>query len=231
MRKPRVVIFDDEVFILNMLVDFFRMRGYEVLSYADPAVLCPLLGMEGETCRYGRPCADLMITDFSMPGVNGVELLEHQRRKGCSMDSRNKAVISGYIDERSRRQVQDLGCAFFQKPFTLFSLAEWIDACERRMDLRRPLASRRQEERFESSREITFRMSRHGEIMTGITVNISPSGFCLKLPGPLRTEDTISIHAGHFSTCREASVRWVRKVDESSFLAGLHCLPGLNADI
>ncbi len=226
MRKPRVVIFDDEVFILNMLNDFFRMRGYEVLSYADPSVLCPLLGAEGDSCGYGRPCADVLITDFSMPGLNGVELIAHQLRKGCSMDNRNKAVISGYIDEQSRRQVQELGCAFFQKPFTLFSLSEWIDACEKRVDLRRPLASRRQEERFESFREVTFRMPREAKMMTGIAVNISPSGFCLRLGSPLRKEETINIHSGHFDSCREASVRWVRQVDRSSYLAGLRCMPG-----
>lgn len=226
MRKPRVVIFDDEVFILNMLNDFFRMRGYEVLSYSDPASLCPLLGAEGDTCTYDRPCSDVLITDFSMPGMNGVELIEHQKRKGCSMDIRNKAVISGYIDERSRRQVQDLGCMFFQKPFTLFALSEWLDSCEQRADLGGPLASRRKEERFEISREITFRMPRDGEVMTGVAVNVSPSGLCLNTAAPLRKDETISIHSGHFESCREASVRWVRQVDPSSCLAGLHCMPG-----
>lgn len=223
MRKPRAVIFDDEVLILGMLKDFFQMRGYEVLSYTDPTTMCPLLGDEGDACSYAHPCADVMITDFSMPGVNGVELLEHQIRKGCQLDRQNKAVISGYIDDRSRSKAREMKCMFFQKPFTLLALSEWLAACEGRMDLSRPLASRRREERFDSFREITFQVRSTDEALTGIAVNISPSGLCLKAPTPLRTDETILIVDGHFPTCQSASVRWVRKIDYASFIAGLSC--------
>jgi DNA-binding NtrC family response regulator len=223
MRKPRVTIFDDEVFILGMLRDFFHMRGYEVLSYDDPTMVCPLFGSEEDSCSYDSPCSDVMVTDFNMPGINGVELLELQLKKGCRLGAPNKAVISGYIDERSRNKVREIGCRFFQKPFTLFALSEWLMECEKRMDLSRPLASRRREASYDSYREITFRTPAVQEAMTGIAVNISPSGLCIKAPLPLTREETIRIDAGHFTTCQEASVRWVRKIDHASFLAGLRC--------
>jgi DNA-binding response OmpR family regulator len=224
MRKPRVVIFDDEVFILNMLRDFFLMRGYEVLSYRDPTALCPLFESQGGVCAYETPCADIMITDFAMPGVNGVELLERQQRKGCRQEARNKAVISGIIDDRSLAVVREMGCMFFSKPFTLFALSEWVSACEQRMDLSRPLATRRSEERFDSYRVVTFRIHRTDQPLTGVAVNVSPSGLCIKAPAPLlRREDTISIDAGHFAACTRASVRWVRYINGSSCLAGLSC--------
>lgn len=223
MRKPRVTIFDDEVFILSMLRDFFHMRGYEVLSYEDPTRVCPLFGAEGDACSYDSPCSDVMITDFNMPGINGVELLELQRKKGCRLSAQNKAVISGYIDERSRKKVREIGCRFFQKPFTLIALSEWLTECEKRMDLERPLASRRREARYDSYREITFRTPAAQEAMTGIAVNISPSGLCIKAPLKLAREETIRIDAGHFTACQQASVRWVRKIDHASFLAGLRC--------
>src|SRR5512137_1894701 len=143
MRKPRAIIFDDEIFVLNMLRDFFQMRGYEVLSFSDPTAICPLYGDGGDSCRNERPCSDVMITDFAMPGVNGVELLEFQARKGCKLDIRNKSVISGYIDDRNRQRVHDLGCNFLQKPFTLYALTEWLGACEKRIDLSVPLSTRR----------------------------------------------------------------------------------------
>jgi hypothetical protein len=38
----------DEIFILNLLKDFFLMRGYEVLSYSNPTTASPLYGDEGE---------------------------------------------------------------------------------------------------------------------------------------------------------------------------------------
>jgi FixJ family two-component response regulator len=223
MRKPRVVIFDDEVFIRNMLRDFFLMREYEVLSYGDPTSICPLFGLHGDACSYASPCSDIMITDFSMPGLNGVELLEHQLRKGCPQKPEHKAVISGYIDARSLARVREMGCRFFAKPFTLFALSEWVAACERTMDLSRQLATRRKEERFESYREVTVLLPRTGLSVTGVAVNISPSGLCLKVSSPLLRDDRVRIDAGHFDSCKQASVRWVRPVDGSSFLAGLSC--------
>ncbi len=102
MRKLRAIIIDDEAFIRSMLKDFFLLRGYEVLSYSDAAMACPLFDRDGDGCSNERPCSDVLLTDFNMPGLNGVELFQHQQTMGCKLDIRNKAVISGYIDDKSR---------------------------------------------------------------------------------------------------------------------------------
>ena len=42
MRKPRAITFDDDIiysFILNLLKDFFLMRGYAVLCFSDPTIV------------------------------------------------------------------------------------------------------------------------------------------------------------------------------------------------
>jgi len=223
MRKPRVVVFDDESFILSMLRDFFQMRGYEVLSYSDPTMICPLPGSGSDVCRHFEACADIMLTDFNMPGLNGVELFEHQKNRGCPLNSRNKAVMSGYIDSVHRRKIDDHGFHFMQKPFTIFKLSDWLAACEQRMDLSRPLATRRREERFDSFREIVFRTPASTDVLTGVAVNISRSGFCLKVPHALKRDETVQIDAGHFSTCTQASVRWVKREGNGSYLAGMLC--------
>lgn len=223
MRKPRVIIFDDEVFILNMLKDFFLMRGYEVLSSSDPTSICPIYGKGGNLCSSHDRCSDVMITDFNMPGVNGVELLEYQSQKGCKLDIRNKAVISGYIDDHHRMRVRQLGCAFFQKPFNLHTLMEWLAGCEQRIDLSQKVATRRKEQRFESDREVKFRVHDSDDIHTGIAINASTTGLCLKVPTPLHREQTINFHASPFHSCSNASVRWVSKIDNGSYLAGVHC--------
>jgi len=223
MRKPRVIIFDDEVFILNMLRDFFLMRGYEVLSYNDPTSICPIYGNGGNLCSSHDRCCDVMITDFSMPGVNGVELLEFQNRKGCRLDIRNKAVISGYIDDQNRTRVRQLGCSFFQKPFNLHELMEWLAACEQRIDLGQKVATRRKEQRFDSDREVVFRVPDSDAVYTGIAVNASTTGLCLKVPAPLQREQTIRFHASPFHSCSNASVRWVTRIDNGAYLAGVHC--------
>ena len=223
MRKPRVIIFDDEVFILNMLKDFFLMRGYEVLTSSDPTSICPIYGKGGGLCSNRDRCSDVMITDFRMPGVNGVELLEIQNRQGCKLDIRNKAVISGYIDDEHRLRVRQLGCAFFQKPFNLHKLMEWLAGCEQRIDLNEKVATRRKEQRFDSDREVVFKVSDSDAVHTGIAVNASSTGLCLKVPTPLHREQTINFQASPYHSCGNASVRWVTKIENGAFLAGVHC--------
>jgi DNA-binding response OmpR family regulator len=223
MRKPRAIIFDDDVFILNLLKDFFLMEGYEVLTFGDPASLCSIGGMAGDACPNSNACTDVLITDITVPGGNCLELLEHQALKGCKLDSRNKAVISDRLDERSQERFRKLGCSVFRKPFTLYSLSEWLAGCEHRMDLRLPLSTRRKEERYVSYREITFRLPAGASLVSGIALNMSPSGFCLKVPALLRQEQVINIQGGHFHSCQRASVRWVRQIDDGACLAGLRC--------
>jgi DNA-binding response OmpR family regulator len=230
MRKPRAIIFDDDIFTVNLLKDFFLMQGYEVLSFGDPATLCAIGGMAGDACPNTNACTDVLITDIAVPGGNCLDLLEHQARKGCKLDSRNKAVISDSRDRLNQERARSLGCSFFMKPFTLYSLSDWLAGCEHRMDLRLPLSTRRKEERYASYREITFRLPAADALVSGIALNMSPSGFCLKVPALLRQEQIISIQGGHFHSCQRASVRWVKQIDDGSCLAGLRCASREDSD-
>ena len=223
MRKFRAVIIDDEPFIRNMLKDFLLLQGYEVLSYSDATMVCPLYGDNGDRCTYEQPCSDVLLTDFNMPGLNGVELLQHHKAKGCKLDMRNKAVISGYIDDGSRAALDAMGCMFFRKPFTIFALSEWLSGCEKRVDITAPLATRRREERFESYRELTVRVASSDQLLTGVAVNISRSGLCLKVPALLRNADTIHLAEKESGICCQATVRWVRPLGGDAYLAGLQC--------
>jgi len=223
MRKPRVIIFDDEVFILDMLKEFFLMQRYEILAYSDPTSICPIYGNSGDLCSHHDRCSDVMITDFSMPGLNGVDLFEYQKRNGCKLDIRNKAVISGYIDDQNWKRVRQMGCAFFQKPFDLNILIEWLAGCEQRINLDQQVATRRKEHRVESDREVVFRVADSDGDYIGIAVNTSPTGLCLKVPTLLHREQAINFHASPFSSCNNASIRWVTKIDNGVYLAGVHC--------
>ncbi len=224
MRKPRAVIVDDEPFIRNMLKDFFLLRGYEVLSYGDGAMACPVYGTDDGRCMNDRPCSDVLLTDFMMPQMNGVQFLKHQKRKGCKLDHRNKAVISGYVDDANRQALDSMGSMFFRKPFTIFALSEWLAECEQRVDLTKPLATRRKEDRFESYRELSVRIGQTNCVVSGIAVNISKSGFCLEVAAPLRRSDVIHFLDCPFTTYRAASVRWVRSCGSDACLVGVQCL-------
>ena len=140
MRKLKVIIFDDEVMILHMLNRWFSQKGYEVLTFNEPAV-CPIYEKKTVNCSKENKCADIIITDFKMPRMNGIELLQHQSQRGCTLDIKNKAVMSAYMSDKNKMVIKNIGCSFFEKPLELSLLSDWTNECEKRTDLSLPLGS------------------------------------------------------------------------------------------
>lgn len=140
MRKARVIIFDDDLFILDILERNFLKRGYEVLTYNDPTT-CPIYLDHNATCENKYPCADILITDYLMPRMNGVEFLKYQSQRGCKLDIKNKLIISGVILDENVSEFKELGCHFVRKPFKFSELTEWLAECEKQMDLSLPLSN------------------------------------------------------------------------------------------
>jgi CheY-like chemotaxis protein len=138
MRKRRVIVFDDDGGIIELYRDIFQSLGYEVLAYTEP-VVCPIYNKNADTCDKYSPCADILITDYTMPRMTGIDLLQAQCSRGCKLTVQNKALITGCADEDKINKIKDLGCAMHLKPLTKKELETWIHACEKRMDLTQPL--------------------------------------------------------------------------------------------
>jgi DNA-binding response OmpR family regulator len=112
-----------------MLQELFSKQGYEVLTLNEPMV-CPLYEKQTKQCDMEYPCADIVITDFEMPKMN---------ERGCMVNIKNKAVISGNLDEGNRSKIEALGSAFFPKPLNFDELTDWLNVCDKRIDLSQPL--------------------------------------------------------------------------------------------
>jgi CheY-like chemotaxis protein len=140
MRKPRAIICDDDHQILNLVRSVLEKMGYEVLT-AETPVTCAFYRDHADDCPQHNRCTDILITDNSMPGMTGIELLEIQHQRGCKLTSKNKALMTGCADPELREKAAALGCAVFPKPLDLSNFIAWLQECEKRFDLSEPLAS------------------------------------------------------------------------------------------
>jgi len=223
MRKRRAVVIDDDEVIVNLFRDYLSTRNYEVFSYTVP-VVCPLRDENWNLCNTDYPCADVIITDFNLPRMSGLGLLQEQARHGCKLLIENKAVMSGFLDSESYRKIKLMGYAFFEKPIDFPRLSAWLDECEKRVDLSQPLGSRRKEPRHSIQYAVRCLIAPTDETVDGVTLDISNSGLCLKLENPLEISQTIHISTAlAVIACDTASVRWVGQGPDGSYLAGLSC--------
>ena len=138
IRKLRVNIFDDDVSNLKMLKSYLFRKDYEILTFDRPLV-CPGNGAKSEKFSISNACADVMITDYQMPEMTGIEMLLQQVQRECKIDIRNKIVMSADLDAKGQKTLDGLGCTFFRKPFKLNELSACLDGCEKRIDLSKPL--------------------------------------------------------------------------------------------
>jgi len=131
--KIRAMVFDDDAGVRAWLVCILKARGYDVLAFPRASVCetCP--------CPENHMCADITFCDVSMPGLTGVQFLEHQRMEGCR--NQNVALMSGHWSESDRRRATALGCQVFHKPFGIDELTNWLDDCEKTFDPERVLSS------------------------------------------------------------------------------------------
>lgn len=67
---PRVLVVDDEPFVLAVLTKLLALDGYEVLALASPGDALSQLTQESFLA---------VVCDLEMPGINGLHLLEAAR--------------------------------------------------------------------------------------------------------------------------------------------------------
>jgi len=222
MKNRRAIVFDDEPAVLDLLNTFLSHRGYEVRCFSS-AMHCPDFMKKEIPCHSGKPCADILITDFKMPGMSGLEMLELQREKGCCLDIMNKALISGFVDEEELNRITMVGCSFFTKPFRFSELSAWIEACEERLSLSLPVSMARREMRKPVMINVTYSLPSVPLKLNGIVTNVSDSGFCLQTDRALPKSAHIRVSYDLPVFSKTASVRWAKKLEEDAFMIGCDC--------
>ncbi len=124
--RPRILVFEDNDILRSTLTHIFRERDYEVFSFANPG-MCSVFGSDNHHCPRDHSCADIIISDVSMPTKTGLELIKERQQKGCKVKYR--ALMSGSWAEFDLKNAQELGCHIFHKPFNLIEMLNWLDDC------------------------------------------------------------------------------------------------------
>ncbi|HEX2731865.1 MAG TPA: response regulator [Polyangiaceae bacterium] len=124
----RVLLVDDEPLVRHAFRRTLKRLGYSVVGAASAREAIEYLNRD--------PHIDLIITDVIMPGMNGLEMIEHLDKLGI----RCKVLyVSGYADGiLSRRAGLGDRVEFMQKPIYAEALASKVEELLRALPLERP---------------------------------------------------------------------------------------------
>jgi len=114
-KVRKILLIDDEPDYLDKLVKSLEHNGFECRKMADSVQATKLLEREK---------FDVVITDISMPGRNGFEVIEAVR----SNNSAGTVIaISGQLDRNIEKEAISTGAdAFIAKPIDLQTLIEFL---------------------------------------------------------------------------------------------------------
>jgi CheY-like chemotaxis protein len=109
-----VLCVDDDPAMVLMVDGLLRRHGYKVTTYEQPAVALARV-------RADPRAFDILVTDFNMPEMNGMELATAVTRAAPGLPI---IITSGFISDEMRQQAAELHVgALLQKEYTLERLA------------------------------------------------------------------------------------------------------------
>ncbi len=114
MPKPRIVAIDDEVEFVDMIKNYFELRGYDIAV--------AVRGTKGiELVKEKKP--DVVLIDLKMPGIDGDEVLALLK----SMSPSPKVIfVTAYDDGgKTKARLLKMGAyAYFDKPIASLKVLE-----------------------------------------------------------------------------------------------------------
>jgi PAS domain S-box-containing protein len=111
----RILVIEDDVDVRSFLVDCLKMLGYTVTEAAQGR-----LGLE----RLHADNPDLLMVDFAMPGMNGLEVISEVKRTHPQLPV---ILATGYADVDVSTERVD-GYSVLRKPFQIGDLARTVKA-------------------------------------------------------------------------------------------------------
>lgn len=109
MARRKALIVDDEIHIVQVVAIKLRNNGFDVTTAENGAV-----GLE----LAGEIHPDIVVTDFQMPVMTGIELVENLRKQESTKDIPVIMLTArGFAIEDDQRETLKIS-AFLSKPFS-----------------------------------------------------------------------------------------------------------------
>jgi signal transduction histidine kinase len=108
-HQSRILVVDDDPGVRRFIVECLQMLGHEVTQAATGPDGLALLEADAP---------DLLIVDFAMPGMNGVDVVQAVRRRWPDLSI---ILATGYANMETVEKVMDLG-QVLKKPFRIDDL-------------------------------------------------------------------------------------------------------------
>lgn len=127
----KVVVVDDNASVLLLMQVAIQRKGHTVLTFRNP-LDCPIYEVPSCPCPVSNPCPDIIISDFNMPGVNGIDFLEAVVKRGCRCVY-HAIITAKELDEQALGRINKMGCRLFSKPLPLSHLYAWLDEVQKKL--------------------------------------------------------------------------------------------------
>ena len=138
---PSILLVDDQRDILRLLhstLDTLKIKEMEIIEAPSG---------EEALLTVGRRKVDLLVTDYLLPGINGIELMHKMRVRHPDV---RIILITGLTDRKAREEMLNAGAvAIFNKPIPM---ADFLDVVERSLGLVRTIFPTESDARSESRR-------------------------------------------------------------------------------
>jgi PAS domain S-box-containing protein len=110
----RVLVVDDDPLVCETVSETLQTAGYVALCAGDAAAALPVLRRAGEV--------DLLLTDFSMPGMNGVDLIKDAQRLLPGLPAIVMTGYAGDVEGLSSEATANARFVLLRKPISARAL-------------------------------------------------------------------------------------------------------------
>lgn len=109
MSQRKALVVDDEIHIVHVVAIKLRNNGFDVTTAENGAV-----GLE----LAGEIAPDIIVTDFQMPVMTGLEMVENLRKQESTKDIPVIMLTArGFAVEEEQKEALNIS-AFLSKPFS-----------------------------------------------------------------------------------------------------------------